>query len=139
MRIEQTFTVRRSPEDVFEFMVQPENLAKWQTIKTSVSPLTDGPPALGYRVREGNRVGPRRWDQTVEFTEFEPGRRLKVQVIDGPPSWGRWTLQRDGAGTRLLFESEVSVPRLLAPALKRLAGRQFRGYHRNLKRELERQ
>ena len=40
MRFEQTFTVRRPPEDVFAFMVDPDNLAKWQTVKTYVTPLT---------------------------------------------------------------------------------------------------
>lgn len=34
MRFEQTFTVRRPPEDVFAFMVEPDNLARWQTVKT---------------------------------------------------------------------------------------------------------
>jgi len=47
MRFEQTFTVRRPPEDVFAFMVEPDNLAKWQTVKTYVTPLTEGPPRLG--------------------------------------------------------------------------------------------
>jgi len=64
VRFEQTFTVRRPPEEVFAFMVEPDNLAKWQTVKTYVTPLTDGPPRLGYRVREGTKVGPRQWDQS---------------------------------------------------------------------------
>lgn len=137
MRIEESFSISRPREEVFAFMVDPKNLAKWQSIKTSARPLSEGPPRLGYQIREGNKMGPRKWEQTVEFTEFEPGRLLKVTAIDGPPSWGRWTLQPDGARTRVNFESEVQVPRLLAPILKLLASRQFRGYHRNLRRELE--
>ena len=42
-------------------MVQPDNLAKWQTVKTYVTRLTEAPPRLGYRVREGTKVGPREW------------------------------------------------------------------------------
>ena len=138
MRIAEQFTIARSPEDVFAFMVDPGNLAKWQTIKTYATPLTDGPPRLGYRVREGNRVGPRRWDQVVEFTEFEPGRAFAVRVIEGPPSGGRWAFEPDGTATRVHFEAKFEAPRALAPVLKRLTARQFRGYHRRLRAELER-
>jgi len=64
VRFDQTFTVRRRPEDVFAFMVEPDNLAKWQTVKTYVTPLTEGLPRLGYRVREGTKVGPREWTRS---------------------------------------------------------------------------
>jgi hypothetical protein len=47
MRIHESFSVARSPKAVFAFMVAPENLAKWQTIKTPVTPLTEG--RLGIR------------------------------------------------------------------------------------------
>jgi hypothetical protein len=52
MRIHETFSVARPPEQVFAFMVEAENLAKWQTIKTRVTPLTDGPTRVGSRFRE---------------------------------------------------------------------------------------
>jgi hypothetical protein len=132
------FSVARPPQDVFAFMVDPANLAKWQTIKTSVTPVTDGPPRLGYRLREGNRVGPRRWEQLVEFTEFEPGAAFAVRVVEGPPSRGRWVLRPEGAGTRVSCEVELEAPRGLGFAIKPLTRRQFRKYHRNLRAELER-
>jgi carbon monoxide dehydrogenase subunit G len=31
MRIEQSFSVRRPPDEVFAYMVEPANLASWQT------------------------------------------------------------------------------------------------------------
>lgn len=139
MRFEQTFTVRRLPEDVFAFMVDPDNLAKWQTVKTYVTPLTDGPPRLGYRVREGTKVGQRESDQVVEFTEFEPGRAFGVRVIEGPESHGRWTFQPDGAsGARVHLEVNMKAPPGLGTAFRWMVARQFRGYHENLRRELER-
>jgi ligand-binding SRPBCC domain-containing protein len=138
VRFEQTFTVRRPPEDVFAFMVEPDNLAKWQTVKTYVTPLTKGPPRLGYRVREGTKVGPREWDQVVEFTEFDPGRTFGVRVIEGPESHGRWTFQHDDSGTRVHLEADMKAPKGLGMLFKWMAARQFRGYHENLRRELER-
>ena len=137
MRITETFTVACPPEDVFAYMVEPENLAKWQTIKTFVTPLTDGPPRRGYRVREGNRVGPRRWEQIVEFVEYEPGRVFAVRVVEGAPSSGRWVFERDGEATAVRFEAEFRAPPLLAPVLKPLMRRQFRAYHRRLREQVE--
>ncbi len=137
MRMHQTFRIACSPQDVFAFMVQPENLAKWQTIKTDVTPLTDGPTRVGSRFREGNKVGPRRWDQVVEVTEFEPGRVFAVKVTDGPESSGRWAMAPDAAGACVRFEGDFKAPRLLAPLVRRVLERQFRGYHENLRREVE--
>jgi uncharacterized protein YndB with AHSA1/START domain len=137
MRIAQTFTVARPPQEVFAFMSDPDNLATWQTIKTSVTPLTDGPTRLGSRFREGNKVGPRTWDQVVEVTEFEPGRVFAVKVIEGPESSGRWVMAPDGAGARVDFEADFRAPRLLAPLMGRMLARQFRGYHERLRRAVE--
>ena len=137
MHIEDTFTIGRAPEDVFAFMVEPGNLARWQTVKTYVTPLDDGPPRLGYRIREGTKVGPREWDQTVQFTEFRPGRAFGVKVIDGPPSEGRWTMEPDGNGTRLHFSADFDAPRFLAPVMERIVARQFHGYHERLRHQLE--
>lgn len=77
VRFEETFTVRRPPEDVFAFMVEPCNVAKWQTVKTYGDPAYRGfagarlPPAYGTKVR------PRERDAVVEF---EPGRAFGVRV-----------------------------------------------------------
>lgn len=135
MQITETFKVRRSPQDVFAFMADPANLAKWQTAKTYVTPLDEGPPRQGYRVKEGTKVGPRSWDQVVEFVEFVPGRAFGVKVVEGPASDGRWTFEPEGDGSRVDFEANVDGPRLLRP----LISRQFRGYHRTLRELLERE
>ena len=55
MHVEHTFTVGRPPEMVFDYLTNRSNLAEWQTSKTSVEQLTDGPPGLGSRFRERTR------------------------------------------------------------------------------------
>ncbi len=137
VHIEQTFTIAVAPADVFAFMIDPDNLAKWQTVKTFVTPVSEGEPRLGYRIREGTKVGPREWEQLVEFTEFEPGRVLGVNVVEGPESNGRWTMEPDGAGTRIHFAADFKTPPLVGPVLKWFTARNFRTYHENLRRELE--
>jgi uncharacterized protein YndB with AHSA1/START domain len=142
MRIEQDFTVRRPPAEVFAYMTDPANLKSWQPTKLSVEPLTDGPPRQGYRLKERTKIGPRTWDQIVEFTEFEPARALTTHIVDGAmPVDGRWTLADDGAGgTRAHFVAWGDLSgamRLLEPVLKHGIARSFRQYHELLARNVE--
>ena len=82
MRVEQSFDVARAPEDVFDYLTDPAKVASWQTAKTRVEQLTDGPPGLGTRVRETTRQpGGREFDQVVEFTAFDRPRLLHVHIV----------------------------------------------------------
>jgi uncharacterized protein YndB with AHSA1/START domain len=143
VRLEQTFSVDRPPELVFDYMTDPANLADWQTSKTFVEKLTDGPPGLGSRFREGTKPpAGREFEMVTEFTEFDRPRRFHVHVVEGPyPVDGTWSLEPQGTGTRVRFVAEGELPgplRLLGPLGKRLLARQFGRYHRNLARNVER-
>jgi uncharacterized protein YndB with AHSA1/START domain len=142
MRIEETFVVARPPEIVFDYMVDPANLAAWQTSKTLVEPLSEGPTRLGSRVRERTKPpGAREFEQIVEFTEFDRPHRFHVHVVEGPqPVDGTWTFAPEGDGTRVRFAAagELRGPmRLLGPVVARAMARQFAGYHRTLRANLE--
>jgi uncharacterized protein YndB with AHSA1/START domain len=142
MRIEQTFTVDRRPETVFDYLTDPAKVTEWQTAKTAVEQLTDGPPGPGTRVRERTKPpGGREFEQIVEFTEFERPHRVHTHIVEGPyPVDGTWWFEPDGAGTRVRFVAEGELKgamRLLGPLATRMIGRQFRGYHENLRRNLE--
>jgi uncharacterized protein YndB with AHSA1/START domain len=143
VRFTETFVVEAAPEAVFDYMTNPANLRAWQTSKTSVQQLSDGPPGLGTRVRERTKPpGVKEFEQVVEFTEFQRPGRLHVHVVEGPqPIDGTWTLEADGARTRVVFvaEGELRGPtRLIAPIVRRVMARQFAGYHRNLRKNLNR-
>ena len=75
MRIEQSFAVSRPPEIVFDYLINPANLAAWQTSKTSRRAAHRRRPAAGHTVRERTK-GPRgkEFEQIVEFTEFDRPR-----------------------------------------------------------------
>lgn len=135
--------MNRSPEAVFDYMTDPANLASWQTSKTFVEQLTDGPPGLGTRFREGTKPpGGKEFEQLVEFTEFDRPRRLHVHIVEGPyPVDGTWSLAPSDAGTRVRFVAEGQLRgalRLLQPIAKRVMAHQFAAYHRNLRCNLER-
>jgi uncharacterized protein YndB with AHSA1/START domain len=142
VRIEQSFTVARPPDEVFAYITDPANLKAWQPSKLSVEPLTDGPPRQGYRVKERTKAGLRQWDQVVEFTEFEPGRALTTHVVEGSmPVDGRWTFEDDGAGgskVHFVAEGELTgFARFLEPLLRSGIDRSFRKYHALLTQNIE--
>ena len=142
MRIAETFVVNRPPEVVFDYMTNPANLAGWQTSKTSVQQLTDGPPGLGTRVRERTKgPGGKEFEQVVEFSEFVRPQRFHVRVVEGPyPVDGTWSLTPADGGTRVDFAAEGPLHgamKLLGPLVNLMAARQFAAYHRNLRRNVE--
>lgn len=142
MRISQTFTVISAPESVFDYVTDPANLREWQTSKTRVEPLTDGPPRQGFRVREWTKPpGAKEYEQVVEFTEFDRPRRLHVHIVEGPyPVDGTWSFSPADEGTRVDFVAEGELRgamRFAGPILKRLMARQFAAYHENLRRNVE--
>jgi uncharacterized protein YndB with AHSA1/START domain len=142
VRIEQTFKVASSPESVFDYMTNPENLRDWQTSKTRVEALTAGPPRAGYRLREWTKVpGRKEFEQLVEFTQFVRPSRLHTHIVEGPqPLDGSWVLTAAGDETRVDFVAEgrlLGPMRFAEPIVKRIIDRQFRMYHENLRRNVE--
>jgi uncharacterized protein YndB with AHSA1/START domain len=142
MHLAQTFTIDRPPETVFDYVTDPANLSAWQTSKTRVEPLTDGPPRAGYRVREWTKPpGVGEFEQVVEFTEFDRPRRLHTHIVEGPyPIDGTWTFLPAAAGTRVEFRADGELRgliRLAGPIFRRILDRQFAVYHENLRRNVE--
>jgi uncharacterized protein YndB with AHSA1/START domain len=141
MRITETFVAPAAPEVVFDYMTDPANLASWQTSKTLVEPLTEGPTRVGSRVRERTKPpGAREFEQIVEFTEFERPRRFRVHVVEGAyPIDGTWSLEPRADGTEVTFVAEGELRgwmRHVTPLAQRVIARQFAEYHRNLCRNL---
>jgi uncharacterized protein YndB with AHSA1/START domain len=143
MRFEQELSIRRPPEDVFDYVVDPSKLASWQIHKTHVEPLTDGPPRQGFLVRERTKPpGAKEFEQVVEFSEFERPRRFGVHIVEGPqPIDGTWTFAPDGDGgtlVRCVVEGSLRGPqRFLSPIVSRVIARQFATYHEHLRQNLE--
>jgi carbon monoxide dehydrogenase subunit G len=143
VRVEETFVVGRPPEVVFDYMTDPSNLSSWQTSSRSVEQLTDGPPGLGSRFRERTKppLG-KEFEQVTEFAEFDRPRCVHVHIVEGPyPVDGTWKFEPESGGTRVRFVAAgelVGLMKLFEPVAKRLLARQFAGYHRNLRQNIER-
>jgi uncharacterized protein YndB with AHSA1/START domain len=122
--------VGQPPEVAFDYVTDPSKLANWQTSKTSVEQLTDGPAELGTRVPERTKPpGGKEFEQIVELTEFDRPRRLRVHIVEGPyPIDGTWTFAPDEDGTQVTFAAEGELRglmRILQPLVRLVNARHF--------------
>jgi uncharacterized protein YndB with AHSA1/START domain len=137
VRIEDAVEIARPPQEVFDFLTDPERLPEWQTSTVEVRRERSGPLEPGERFKEVHAAMGRRLESTVEVAEITPPSAFALKILDGAmPLDGRWTFEPAGGGTRVHFvgEADVRGPKKLA---RPLLARQFRGYHRLLKQRLE--
>jgi uncharacterized protein YndB with AHSA1/START domain len=135
----QSIEIARSPEEVFAYVTDPSKLSTWQNAE-GVTPLAPGPLGAGTRLREVHKVLGRRRVQITEIVVYEPGRRLEIRMVDGPPVDGRWDFAPSGAGTLLTFTPIfrlTGIMQRLEPMLVLATRAVFWRFHRRLKRALE--
>lgn len=135
--VEESVVVARPQQEVFDYLANFGNLAVYDAFVTSSGQVGDGPPEVGTRGRGTTRFMGKQFDWVVEFTEFEPPRRMVSRSVEGQRDLtAAFTLEPAGAGTRiterLTTETKMGglAGRLPEPLLNRLLSRSLR---RNLK------
>lgn len=135
--VEESVVIPRPPQEVFDFLANFKNLSAYDAFVTKSGQVGDGPPGLGTRGRGTTRYMGRQFDWMVEYTEFEPPRRMVSRSVGGKPDiTATFTLEADGGGTRVTERLETEsktaglMGKLPAPLVNRLLGRSLR---RNLR------
>ncbi len=83
MRIENSITIDRDPQEVWGYLADLENLPEWNYAIVSTRQVSPGPVGVGT-VYEQERSIPERTTETLQITRFEPTHRLTVQGTLGP-------------------------------------------------------
>jgi uncharacterized protein YndB with AHSA1/START domain len=139
---EETVVISRPPQEVFEFLANFENLSAFDAFVTASGQVGDGPPGLGTRGRGTTRFMGQQFDWMVEFTEFEPPRRMVSRSVEGKRNvTATFTLEPADGGTRVTERLETGamgglLGRLPDPLVNRLLGRSLRGNLKTLSRVL---
>lgn len=76
--------IRRPREEVATFASDPLNVPRWYANIRAVEVLTDGPLAVGSRMRFVARFLGRTIEYTYEVAELVPGERLVMTTASGP-------------------------------------------------------
>ena len=143
MRVEESVEIDRPPEEVFEYVADPENLPEWSGIVLEVH--KEDPQR---ELREGERFTTvakflgRRFETPMEVTAHEPPRRHSDRSTGGPfeQEYTFVLEETAGGGTRLTEVAEGEPGgffRLVGPLLEMAGRRQFRADLGNLKDLLE--
>jgi carbon monoxide dehydrogenase subunit G len=135
VRAELTVEIARTPEEVFDYLVDVSNLPSWQSGVHSAT-------REGNEIRESRHLLGRELSTTLAIDEEERPRVFAIRALDSPvPFTVRHELSPDDSGgTRLTVVGEGDagmLPGFAAGIMARRAEKQFRKDFERLKRLLE--
>jgi carbon monoxide dehydrogenase subunit G len=140
VRAELTIEVARTPDEVFAYLTNVDNLPAWQSGVRSAQ-LEDGELRVGARIRESRHMLGRELTTTLEVTEYDPPRVFSLRAVDSPvPFIVRHELEADGGSTILTVTGIGDaglLPGFAAGVMARRAQKQFRNDFERLKRVIE--
>ena len=144
MRIEESVEINLPPEEVFDYVANPENLPGWSSLVLEVHRETQGELREGDRYTSVSKFLGRRFETPFEVTAHEPNRLHSHRSTGGPlPQEYTSTFEEvAGGGTRMtqVVEGEPGgFFSLAGPLLERAGRRQFRADLETLKDLLEAQ
>lgn len=141
--IVETF-IARQPAEVFDYLRDYTNEAKWQSSHVSQSLVEPpGPARVGTRVHKIRQTSGGKQKFTIEVTELdETSRRWTDVTMTGPfrGTRGSWQVLAENDGSRVRLEAEMHAQgfwRILLPVIDRSARRDLQDEFVNLKKVLE--
>jgi uncharacterized protein YndB with AHSA1/START domain len=116
-KVKKDIVINAPPAKIFGFIGQPTNLPEfWPSLLEvrDVEQLPDG----RYRYNWTYKMAGMRFEGDTEFAETVPNQRIVSENGGGIKSTIAWIVQPEGAGTRVTFDAEYTVP---IPLLGKLA------------------
>jgi carbon monoxide dehydrogenase subunit G len=143
-RVEESVTINRSADEVFDFVTTPENDSMWTSTAVERRRETEGPINVGSRIKAVDKFLGRKIESTFEVTEHEPGRRSSVRLSGPVSATGSYILEPMNGATRFRWVMDaqpglggVFLGRVTDPVVTFLFRRQLRFNLRRLKEVLE--
>jgi uncharacterized protein YndB with AHSA1/START domain len=101
-RFEVSTTIKRPVEDVFAVLSDFSNGSRWSAGQAEPAVKTsDGPIGVGTTWHDVSKIVGRRFESDIEFTEFEPDRRIVFTMTKPFPITSTVTLEPVVGGTRV--------------------------------------
>ena len=83
MKFENSVIISQPVEQVFEFVTNPRNNAKWQTDILELEIISENHFGLGATYRCVNRFMGRRIESENEITDYAPGKACCIRITNG--------------------------------------------------------
>ena len=104
--------IKRSQQDVFNFMSNPANNTKWQPIEFAEW-ISDGAPGIGSSFKIAMKLFGRSTETVFEITSWEPPSRYSYRSVKiSSPAESIQTeieLKSKEHGTQLTFEAQIGA------------------------------
>jgi uncharacterized membrane protein len=105
---EDSVFIARPLQDVFDFMVESENLAVWDASVVKAHKVGTDPVGLGTLTRGTSTIMGKHLDWATEATEFEPPTRITYTSVEGQISFVVTNLlEAVEGGTRLTYRVDT--------------------------------
>jgi uncharacterized membrane protein len=102
--IDETVTIARPSDEVFDFMILAENLPRWDSSMLECAQVGGGPVTVGTRYRGASKILGRRIEWTTEVVELVPGVRATSRSVEGPLTFTvSYEVSGSPAGTDLRY------------------------------------
>ncbi len=107
IKVENSMEISRPVDEVFAFVSDPGNNAKWQEGLVESRLESAGPVRLGSKITDVRKFLGRQLESRLEVTAFEPGKRFSLKVVSGPlPFQITNNFEPTPAGTRIKYVVE---------------------------------
>ena len=116
---EVTIHVNRPVEQVFAFLIDPNNLRAWQSNLIETEPLSE-PLHVGTRFREVRQMGPKQAEILGEITAYEPNKHFATKTLTKPQVTVSYSFEPKNNGTQLNYRFVMQtsgIMRLLEPLI----------------------
>ena len=141
VRFELDVEIAKPVHEVWEYLIEPENVPEWQASALSSHQISDGQMGVGTHLEDERRFLGLHARSEVEVTEFEPERLFTLHGISGPVRFTvRHRLEDRGGHTHLQIEAEADpggIGRLMRPVVEHAAAHEIRKDFDRLKEKLE--
>jgi len=109
-------------KDVFAFITNPANMAKWNSAVVSMEQITPGAVGLGTKFKNVGEMMGRRIEGEMQVVAFEPDSKYGFQMNAGPMQINvTITFKTVGTGTKLSLNAQgnpAGVFKLAEPVMQ---------------------
>jgi carbon monoxide dehydrogenase subunit G len=99
--------IDRPVKDVFAFVTNPNNMAKWNSAVVSMQQITPGAVGMGTKFKSAGEMMGRRIEGEMQVVAFEPDAKYGFQMNAGPVQMNvTLTFKTVGTGTKLSLNAQ---------------------------------
>jgi uncharacterized protein YndB with AHSA1/START domain len=114
---EKIITINRPVEEVFAYVSDLPSGPKWQPGLVEVRRITEGPDGVGTQFSGVRKFMGRRMESVIEFTTYEPNKKLVFKSISGnSPLEQSFLFEHTTEGTRITSRLEMQTSGLMGLA-----------------------